>query len=500
MKRSTLVVWGVKEFRALFPLWLACVIPVWARGHLSGYLLPMLAVLAYGFGSIALGAQSMGHEYGHGTLGILLSQPAQRRRILIVKLVVLAGLLAALGLVASMTLFESRPYADDFVDDLQDRSVGLPRVALLIGLCGLFVAPAMTMLTRSGIAGLVFTIALPGILFVGTTLVAIARFGADAAGPIDRFTEAVFWPGMYGICAIAAVASWWMFSRLEAVEGRGSDIHLPLWLRSSAADVGAAPRRTRGAIWQLVAKELHLHQMPFALAAVYALAMAVASTLHQFTTGAWTHALVPVTILYTLGITALIGSFASAEERELGTLDWQLLMPMAVWKQWTVKVAVAIVLSLALGFGVPLAFWAVSPTVPMVAREWQSIVAMALMLTAFGLYVSSLMTGGVRALVVTLPAVFVAGSFAIWFTTVIVYVYRYFGTFRGPVYPVFGRRGIPSWVGVCLVLVIVCGPLILLAYRNHRSGDRAWTRVATQLVSLAGLVAVVVAASFLLGL
>jgi hypothetical protein len=498
MKQSTLVVWGVKEFRALFPLWLACVIPVWARGHLSGYLFPMLAVLAYGFGSIALGAQSMGHEYGHGTLGILLSQPAQRRRILIVKLVVLAGLLAALGLVASMTLFESRPFADDFVDDLQDRSVGLPRVALLIGLCGLFVAPAMTMLTRSGIAGLVFTIALPGILFVGTTLVGFARFG-NAAGPIERFTEAVFWPAMYGICAVGAAAGWWMFLRLEAVEGRGTEIHLPLWLRRAAPDV-AAPRRVHGPIRQLVAKELHLHQMPVALAALYALAMTVSSALHQFATGAWIHALVPVTILYTLGIAALIGSFASAEERELGTLDWQLLMPMAVWKQWTVKAAVAIVLSLALGFGVPLAFWAISPTVPMVARDWQSIVAMALMLTAFGLYVSSLMTGGVRALVVTLPALFLAGSFAIWFTDVIVYVYRYFGDFRGPFYPVFGRRGIPSWVGMCLVLVILCGPLILLAYRNHRSGDRAWTRVATQLVSLAGLVAVVVAASVLLGL
>jgi hypothetical protein len=95
---------------------------------------------------------------------------------------------------------------------------------------------------------------------------------------------------------------------------------------------------------------------------------------------------------------------------------------------------------------------------------------------------------------------FFAGSFAIWFTDVIVYVYRYFGDFRGPFYPVFVRRGIPSWVGMCLVLVILCGPLILLAYRNHRSGDRAWTRVATQLVSLAGLVAVVVAASVLLGL
>ena len=34
----------------------------------------------------------------------------------------------------------------------------------------------------------------------------------------------------------------------------------------------------------------------------------------------------------------LIGSLASAEERQLGTLEWQGLLPMASWKQWAAKV------------------------------------------------------------------------------------------------------------------------------------------------------------------
>ena len=42
-----------------------------------------LTMLAYVFGSLALGAQSIGHEYGYRTLGILLAQPSDRRRLTI---------------------------------------------------------------------------------------------------------------------------------------------------------------------------------------------------------------------------------------------------------------------------------------------------------------------------------------------------------------------------------------------------------------------------------
>jgi hypothetical protein len=366
-------------------------------------------------------------------------------------------------------------------------------VIVLVGLCGLFLAPALTMLARSWIAGAVFTIALPGVVTVGIALVAELRFGPGHGGAIDPFTQAVFWPAMFAICAIAAVASWWMFMRLEAIDGRGSDIHLPLWLRSRTTDVAIARATRHGAVWQLVAKELHLHQMPFVLAGVYALVIAAASTLRQFSTGVWIEALVPITILYMGGITALIGSFASAEERQLGTVDWQSLMPMAAWKQWAVKAAVAIVLALALGIGIPLAFSAVAPVLPQPSRAWDGMVATVLLLTTFSLYVSSLSTAGVRALLVTLAALMAIVAFTQWLTS-----HVFLGLYRLRYEPGFLRL-FPPWVYMWLVCGMLCGILILLGYRNHRSGERPWQRVLAQIALLAAILAAMLTGAALVG-
>ena len=49
----------------------------------------------------------------------------------------------------------------------------------------------------------------------------------------------------------------------------------------------------------------------------------------------------------------LIGSLASAEERQLGTLEWQTLLPSPAWQQWAVKVGVTFGLALLLGVGLP---------------------------------------------------------------------------------------------------------------------------------------------------
>ena len=43
----------------------------------------------------------------------------------------------------------------------------------------------------------------------------------------DAFRLAVFWRGMFLICVAAAVLSWRMFMRLEAIEGRGPELRLP---------------------------------------------------------------------------------------------------------------------------------------------------------------------------------------------------------------------------------------------------------------------------------
>src|SRR5207342_1168255 len=105
----------------------------------------------------ALGALSIGHEYTNRTLPMLLAQPASRARILVVKLAVLAVLLVTLSAVAWRAALLP-PGAD------------APMVLSLSVLCALSVTPWLTMLFRNPLAGAVFTMPVPGWIWVIASL------------------------------------------------------------------------------------------------------------------------------------------------------------------------------------------------------------------------------------------------------------------------------------------------------------------------------------------
>src|SRR5439155_11285465 len=92
-----------------------------------------LVLPMYCIGIAALGALSIGHEYNHRTLGVLLSQPMRRERLFLLKLTVLAAPLAALAGVLAAILWRDPHFSP----------LGLVVVAPV--LCGLFVAPWLTM-------------------------------------------------------------------------------------------------------------------------------------------------------------------------------------------------------------------------------------------------------------------------------------------------------------------------------------------------------------------
>src|SRR6185295_10870564 len=73
-----------KEIRALLPLWLGCVVLVWAGGLGDSFWF-RVGFIAYLVGSAALGALSVGQEYTNGTLPMLLSLPISRRRMFAMK-------------------------------------------------------------------------------------------------------------------------------------------------------------------------------------------------------------------------------------------------------------------------------------------------------------------------------------------------------------------------------------------------------------------------------
>ena len=89
MTAAAVRIGGIKEFRALMPVWLAGLAALGVSTLWHGPLGNSLAVMAYFLGAIALGSLSMGHEYSHRTVPQLLSLPASRGRLFLLKLGVL---------------------------------------------------------------------------------------------------------------------------------------------------------------------------------------------------------------------------------------------------------------------------------------------------------------------------------------------------------------------------------------------------------------------------
>ena len=172
--------------------------------------------------------------------------------------------------------------------------------------------------------------------------------------------------------------------------------------------------------------------------------------------------------LMAVGITA--GAMASAEERQSGMLESQLLLPMSARAQWLVKAGVAVVVALLLGLLPPAAIGAIvgpghlrgvlpSPSVSAV---------LILVVTACSLYVSSLSNSGIRALTLAFP--FVVGAY---------------------LFAVFVGRRLPLLEMAILgtALAFACA-LLAFAGVNHRRTDRSLTRVLIQLGTAAAIIAV----------
>jgi preprotein translocase subunit SecG len=452
----------------------------------NSYTLIATGLLGFAFGSVALGAQSFGHEYAHRTLGLLLSQPLDRRRLYFYKIAVLSVMLSTLT-GTTLVMFNEllRRAASPHTE---------PKMLILAAACGLFMAPCLAMLCRSTLAAVVFTIAIPGLLRTAADVAGGLIYGLQNAGAIDRFTLFVFWRGMFVICAVSAVVGWLMFRRLEVIEGHGADVQFPESLRAgSKTAIGMRARRDHP-VWALVKKDLRLQQITFVVAGLFVCAWLGLAWVERTRPDSPTLPLISLTILYADILALLAGSLASAEERHLRTAEWQILMPMAAWRQWTIKVGVVYGLVLALGVAPPALLGFVIPV-----REWFTplmaghVATILVLLTAGTLYLSSLCRSGVGALVLSFPCVVATVLFV---QTIGSELWRAIG--RSPAYD---APFLDSFGGFFLLIAVVGGfvaLLLCLAFVNHRTSDRSVERIARQVASIAGYVATGLAVLILL--
>lgn len=386
-----------KEIRALLPLWLGCIVAVWAGGLPDGHGFFLRAgVVMYVLGSAALGALSVGHEYTNRTLEVLLSVPISRRRLFVIKTSVLLVMLALLAAVAL-----ARLPVTPAGREMQDTAV----VGAMSFLGGAFLAPWLTMLCRNAIAGALFALSIPAGLLVGSeifSIMVLAQVGTPAA---ERFRMEIFWRGMLILSAIGAFSSWRSFLKLQVIDGPHAELGLPEWLsRAKSRNVAQVSRRS-SPVWTLLWKEFHLQQLTFVVSVLYVCGwVAILLTWHSAIMTIDQPFLI-LTVVHGGIVALLAGSLASAEERQLGTLDWQLLLPISAARQWLVKCGVVFGVVVVLALALPALLAVIKPSIePM--RVNGMFAATLLVAAAVSLYVSSLCGSGLKALLIAVPAGF----------------------------------------------------------------------------------------------
>jgi hypothetical protein len=277
--------------------------------------------------------------------------------------------------------------------------------------------------------------------------------------------------------------SWRMFIGLEAIDGGGRQFHVAVLRRerSTPAAVRQHP------VWLLVRKELRLHAMPVAIAALYFLGW-VAANVAARTYDDVLMIFFVLTAFYSTFFALLVGALASAEERLLGTLEWQMLMPIAIRTQWLVKVLVALGLALTLGWGLPILLLQVNAAAhPAILRNGPYLqplfVGVLMMLTAAGLYASSVATSGLRALLLSLPGLYGAGLFVAWLLNrvepAIYAAVRAHSMQPGTLFV----QDVPE-LGWLVVGAGFAALVLTFALTNHRSADRPAGRISRQMTWL----------------
>jgi ABC-2 type transport system permease protein len=400
-----------KEVRALLPAWVVCAIAILAsRWEINP--LEYLGLPAYLIGTAGLGAWVMGHEYADGTVAGLLTLPVARRRVWTAKLAAAAPMLAALAVLA-------RLFVPHNPGELETRAA----MFVLPPIVALFVAPWLTMLTRSPLAGAVFTFAALGGSLAAGEWIGDWLYGFTST--VDAFRVAFLWWTLCGLSAIGAILGWRTFATLEVHEGHGADVELPLTLRRTAGAAGTAAVEGTAAVAgrrplvRLIVKELRVQQLAIVVAGLWALVFVAAelSGVRQMTRSHTTEITVDVFAIlqafYSLVLPALIGSLACAEERHFGTLDSQLLLPVRSSTQWIVKSATAFGLAGLLAAVLPLVLtWTFGDHLLMAGPRNNGIALIfivVLMVTSISLYVSTLIRSGLRALMVSIAVVYAFG-------------------------------------------------------------------------------------------
>jgi hypothetical protein len=393
--------------------------------QLRGFgVLSVFAALAYALACLWICANAFGSEFEHRTLGQWLVQPRSRGDLYREKLGVAGGIAGVAAVIFFFTTSRSNTREPLFL-------------ALLLGpmILGLGSAPFFTLVSRSTLAGFVFTLAVGMALYlILQTLLSVYLAGLHPTADRSSAEESLLWAGSVIYLGAMTLASWRVFKRLEWREGGAGGGSTPGLYALSGAWDGWIGRRWLGqpSTAQLIRKELRLHVVPWLIAGIligfWGLSLLIRKRAPESEWGV--AAANPYTVTLYAGIFGtfvllVTGASAIAEERVLGTLEWQWTQPIPMARQWKIKMGVATALALTLGLILPavlvwLGFDANALSTAFGEPDWQSIVFCALALVALfatSLYASSVSQSSMKAVALTtllLASLGTAGALTAW--------------------------------------------------------------------------------------
>jgi hypothetical protein len=396
----------------------------------------------------------------------LLALPVRRSRLLALKLGVLLTLVSVL-FAAMFAASRGFTYAEHLW-----RESALVIAGLAVG-----VAPCLTLMFRSPLAGAAFAAATPLVFWL---------IGLWIPGWTPSDVETFMKQGSLFVSGAGLAMTCVLFQRLEVIDGPASDRGVPGWFKKTAlaADTApASPARTHHPILLLVAKELRLQRMTMLISAIFSAAW-LFTVFSRFVNPQPVHlgVIYPLTAIHGVLVTVMAGALAFAEERHLGAWPAQSLLPMRSGLQTDVKVGVALTLALLLGLALPLALNAVAPAPDAIEFDAGQITGI-LAICAGSLYVSSASASGIRAVLTMLPftvLVFLTAGVA---GVVAREAAELFQSWASAM-PKTGWgwrtwRDVIDAVGVAL-LIGQAALMLAFAYRNHRTADRSHRRYAVQ--------------------
>ena len=331
--------------------------------------------VAYVISCSALGAIAAGHDYTYRTAGWMFSLPFNRAKIWNRRLLLVAALILPMAFLNFILIALSNLFGGESTSP----PIYLEALALYIfapAFGGLCLAPWLTLISRSPMFGTVFSVGAPY-----AVLALLARFEK-----LDLLYAVISVLWISGLILGAR-----KFRTLEIIDSAITNtITLP---RASAKSF-----RRRSRIVQLFKKELMLQRLPISLAF---LCIFFALLLKSDYAQLWT-------LAYPVALILLIASIASADERQMGTAEWQIQVPVAFWKQWLIKFTVVWGLAFVVGLVLPIAVLLFKSNEIKNLSLNNGLLTVPLFLSAsfltvvITLYISSLCNSGLKALLTAL--------------------------------------------------------------------------------------------------